>query len=280
MVARIYVNSPSLTENQNNNSSSTNQIFTLDIAIAAAFAWSTHNLCYSVIGFLAVCLLKYLIRNLRTRSRFQRAVIEITSFGVQLVSIYGHDCSSLNYPGKKIESEPELASGRSIGVQSNVSGVKENAIHVQNSSSHNSTTLCNRRVRAFIPRERIIDVIVMEIVWPHCVWSQVAFRVDKGSKAYGQSDHSDLDETSEHFSQSQNQNPASSGNMNELKENHCESKRQYKSDVMQMISSLMKRNRIAIIPVLPEKCRGQLSYKECLQLQEEIEELLEDCESK
>ena len=149
------------------------------------------------------------------------------------------------------------------------------------------------KVRAFIPRERILDVIVMEIVWPHCVWSQVAFRVDNGHESslahQSQScnDHeADENGVVEHRRRRRHQQPTgcmdSKVHNNDNDETNGEKVINTDSDQRstltkrsQNIHALLKQNRIAIVPAFPEECRGLLSYKECLQLQEEIERLLE-----
>lgn len=98
------------------------------------------------------------------------------------------------------------------------------------------------RTRALIPKEQIIDVIVMELVWPHCVWSQVAFRVVKNTS--GIRDMTRLSDSKKSDFQSYN------------------------------IHKLLQEDRVAIIPCFPDECRGLLTHKQCLDVQVEIEKLL------
>lgn len=148
-------------------------------------------------------------RRLFSSRRFVEAAVEITPLGVQLVSIYG-TCDN--------NTDKALSKRRGYKNNDNI----------------------QYKVRAFLPRPKIVDVIVMEVVWPHCVWSQVVFRV---------LDEFDDDPSGESHSKD------------------CTSK-------VHSIHKLLEKNKVSIIPAYPEECRGMLSYEQCLRVQSEIEELL------
>jgi hypothetical protein len=112
-------------------------------------------------------------------------------------------------------------------------------------SSVKSPTKCNDvvRIRSFIPKAKIIDVIVMEVVWPHCVWSQLAFRVVRTSSGV--------------------QGIVTSPSDKKIDQLRFHNKH-----------TLLEQNRVAIIPCFPDECRGLLTYKQCLDVQNEIERKL------
>jgi hypothetical protein len=163
------------------------------------------NVVHITVDLVALSLIVYIISIFlrRMKMRLKEAVIEITPFGVQLVSVYG---SSVESP---------------------------------------TTTKCNDvvRIRSFIPNAKIIDVIVMEVVWPHCVWSQLAFRVVKSSSGAQGIVTSPPDKKIEHL---------------QFHNKH----------------TLLEQNRVSIIPCFPDECRGLLTYKQCLDVQNEIERIL------
>ena len=99
-------------------------------------------------------------------------------------------------------------------------------------------TIC--KVRAFIPHQQILDVVVIEVVWSHCVWSQLVFRVVKNTKEVSNQDIQDMQKQSK-----------------------------------ETIRKLMQQNQISIIPAFPDECRGMLSYEQCLNIQSELEEYLD-----
>jgi len=288
MVHRICVHATAQPENSRKQSNifSAHHAF-LVVVVASAFAYkasSPHHIYCPAVVFVAVVglliLLKYLIEIIRTRHQFQKAAIEITSFGVQLVSIYGRHCSSYNDPGKTIQSTTTTSEDEKINVAA-THNVDDKTRHVHKKTLHN--TISKRQVRVFIPRERIIDAIVMEIVWPHCVWSQVAFRVNKGCESSScESKCSKEDNGVEECRQRRFQEIASTNDMSNVHDNvNIRSNFEKCNDIDDQFASespniqaLMKQNRVALVPALPEECRGLLSYKECLLLHEEIERLL------
>eukprot|EP00985_Skeletonema_marinoi_P001639 scaffold660_cov114-Skeletonema_marinoi.AAC.1 len=286
MVHRIYVHAPTLPENNRKQSSSflaQHQLLSIAVVVASAFAYSASSslpLYHSIFIVLVVSglflSLKHLIGIIQTRNQFQKAAIEITSFGVQLVSIYGHNGGS-HYDQTTLTNDSMLNDQPIAPATLNID---DNTHHVHNRSPHN--TISKRQVRSFIPRERIIDVIVMEIVWPHCVWSQVAFRVDKGSESsLVHSKRCEGGNGVEHCSRRRLHEPASDDvddeHITDIKQSNA---KKYTDTDDQCttaplsIQALMKQNRVAIVPAFSEECRGLLSYKECLRLQEEIERLL------
>lgn len=291
MVDRIYIHaSTTLPENSGkqrfNSFAVHHQVLSFAVVITSALAYTTSSSSghpyNSFMDFALVVIfliLKHLIGTIQTRNQFQRAVIEITSFGVQLVSIYGPG-SSHNDQNNKIHST--TSNNSVLDDQANVPVTHDNVDnthHVHKRLLHKSI-MSKGQIQSFIPRERIIDVIVMEVVWPHCVWSQVAFRVDKGSGSslvqskccqsengvehYRRRPEPALDKDAVHDNKSVQSNV---GGDTDDTDDQC-------TTTSLNIQALMKRNRIAIVPAFPEECRGLLSYKECLRLQEEIERLL------
>jgi hypothetical protein len=166
------------------------------------------NVVHITIDFMAFLIIGYIILVLlrREKTLLKEAAIEITPLGVQLVSMFGSAVESSTAANCNYENEV--------------------------------------RIRSFIPKAKIIDVIVMEVVWPHCVWSQLAFRVIKNySSTEGIATAPNDLEKIEHL-QSHN------------------------------IHSLLEQNRVAIIPCFPDECRDLLTYTQCLDVQIEIERLL------
>ena len=182
------------------------------VSIAAAYRPDYISLIISfgrtslLIDLLAIsCIICIAKAWIRRRGTFKEAVVEVTPLGVQLMSIYGTPTYSLT---KKIRDNQ-----------------------------------C--KTRAFVPKERIVDVIVMEVVWPHCVWSQVAFRVVNNAPSN--------DEKAVYASSKTNKKP------------NCQS---------HTVHELLQQQSLAIIPCFPDECRGLLTYKQCLGIQSEIEKLL------
>ena len=215
---------------------------------------------------LIISFVFILIGLIQTRNRFNSAVIEISSFGVQLISFYGSGSSHDNRNNDAASRDEK--------------NVLKIAYQKHNKRLLNKTR-CKRQVfRAFIPRERIIDVIVMEIVWPHCVWSQVAFRVDKGCGSF-------FVQSSKHHNGIEHDRRRRQHHTSSFKDDahvyDCIQSKDGEKDTgtddqfttrSQSTQTLMKKNRVAIVPAFPDECRGLLSYKECLRLQQEIERLL------
>ena len=287
MVHRIYVHAapalPEQSRKQRNDFSAHRQL-SLAVVAASAFAYSTsssHHMYCSTVVFVALGLLislKHLADAIQARHRFQKAVIEITPFGVQLVSIYGNNDRSHNDSNSTTQTITAAVLNEKVSISATHNA--EDNTHMHKRLTHN--TISKRLVRAFIPRERIIDVIVMEIVWPHCVWSQVAFRVDKGSESsltIQSKCSEEVDNGIEYCRRRRLQEVASS---DEEHDNvHIQSNVEKCNDIDDQcastslnIQALMKQSRVAIVPAFPEECRGLLSYIECLRLQEEIERLL------
>jgi hypothetical protein len=157
------------------------------------------------------CIVYFLSKAWRRNQRkFKEAAIEITPFGVQLVSIFGTCSDAL--------------------ALFNSTGAKDEEV----------------KIRAFIPTQQIIDVIVMEMVWPHCVWSQLAFRVVQKSARLS----SKLAKEQQICEKPTLQHNASK------------------------VHELLQDDRVSIVPCFPDECRGLLTYKQCLDVQVEIERLL------
>ena len=290
MVNRIFLhaNKYDSRNEQRHNSANKYQILLSAVVAVIAFVYSTvpssSNLLIAVEVLGVLLSIKYLLGFIR-RNQFQKAVIEITPFGVQLISIYGPGSSSShgsiheNNRGQSTSLYSVTDTDTSSRSHNNI----DNTHHMHHSkSSLHKTVTTKRKVRAFIPREQILDVIVMEIVWPHCVWSQVAFRVDKGlckSSPVVQSQHSEYEAQSsvnkDNRRKRRRQQPTSSkGDTCNGDNVAINGKEDYYATRSQNIQALLKQNRVAIVPAFPEESRGLLSYKECLLLQEEIERLL------
>jgi len=158
-----------------------------------------------------------LLRRCRRRSLVEAAV-EISPLGAQLVSVYGIPSSTAPGVGEDATSS---SSGDCCypGCEGDV----------------------RRVVHAFLPRSSIIDVVVVEVVWPHCVWSQVVFRVldDNGP------DDDDYDDDGS----------ASSGD--------------------RPVRNLLRKGRVIVVPAFhPHECRGMMTYEQCLRVRDEMEGLL------
>lgn len=158
-------------------------------------------------------------------------------------------------------------------------------IGVQLVSGYGSSRLDQNRedikykVRAFLPRQQILDVIVVEVVWPHCVWSQVVFRVVKGGSGV-------LSIISSSKMQGEAQGSLSLGGLNDGNRNANQNipdtweKAQGISRQTQIKSSrnlelLRDRKNIELVPAFPEEFQGRLSYEQCLHYQAKIERLME-----
>ncbi|KAL3776679.1 hypothetical protein HJC23_002976 [Cyclotella cryptica] len=159
--------------------------------------------------------------------RFKEAAVEITPLGVQLVTVYGVDRND------------------SVGQSS-----------CDDKDEH--------RVRTFLPMQQIIDVIVMEVVWPHCVWSQLAFRVIKGNPMDNVIFNIEHDGNRKTDSVSASDSSKSTQQSQE-RDRPCR---------FHNIHTLLEQDRIAIVPCFPDECRGLLTYAQCLSIQMEIEKLL------
>ena len=157
-----------------------------------------------------------LLRRWRRRSLVEAAV-EISPLGVQLVSVRGIPSSTA--PGV----EDATSSPSSCGDCCHP-GYEGDVVRV---------------VHAFLPKSSIIDVVVLEVVWPHCVWSHVVFRVLDNN---GPDD--DYDDGS-----------ASSGDRS--------------------VRNLLRKGRVIVVPAFyPHECRGMLTYEQCLRVRDEVEVLL------
>lgn len=176
------------------------------------------------VSAIAAIIIILCIRKLLARRRFVEAAIEITPMTVQLMSIYGSAV-----PTKNSSMTPPNDAHHNITTSTQSS-----------EEYYNNYKGIYREVRANLPRPQILDAVVMEVVWPHCVWSQVAFRVAKGNTE-------EMDDVREN---------ATKGNG-------------------VLIQQLLKQNRVSIVPAFPKECQGMLTYEQCLHVQAEIERLLD-----
>ena len=147
--------------------------------------------------------------------------MEISPLGVQLVSVHGIPSSTA--PGVE-----DATSSSSCG-DCCYAGCEEDAVRV---------------VHAFLPKSSIIDVVVLEVVWPHCVWSHVVFRVlDNGDGGDGDGGDSGDGGGSPPGDRS--------------------------------VRDLLRRGRVSVVPAFhPRECRGMLTYEQCLRVRDEVGSLL------
>ena len=192
--------------------------------------------------------------------RFVEAAIEITPFGVQLVTVHGKGAPS-----------------RSVS--------PSNAISTTSTRSYdryNNRKDMQYNVRAFLPRQQILDVIVMEVVWPHCVWSQVVFRVAKEDigdylsksscyKMQGESQGA-VEGIVDGCENIQNNSHADQNTQNTRQK--LQQGSQHTQTTSSFIQALQQQDQVSIVPAFPEECQGMLSYEQCLHIQSEIERLL------
>jgi len=157
-----------------------------------------------------------LLRRWRRRSLVEAAV-EISPLGVQLVSVRGIPPSTAPGVEDATSSPPSCGDCCHPGYEGDVVRV----------------------VHAFLPKSSIIDVVVLEVVWPHCVWSHVVFRVLDN---IGPDDDDD-------------DGSASSGDRS--------------------VRNLLRKGRVIVVPAFyPHECRGMLTYEQCLRVRDEVEVLL------
>ena len=161
-----------------------------------------------------------LLRRWRRRSLVEAAV-EISPLGVQLVSVHGIPSSTA--PGVEDATSSSSCGGCCYA------GCEEDAVRV---------------VHAFLPKSSIIDVVVLEVVWPHCVWSHVVFRVlDNNGPDDDDDDYDDGGSAS------------SSGDRS--------------------VRNLLRKGRVIVVPAFyPHECRGMLTYEQCLRVRDEVGSLL------
>eukprot|EP00581_Thalassiosira_minuscula_P007597 CAMPEP_0183703308 /NCGR_PEP_ID=MMETSP0737-20130205/1092_1 /TAXON_ID=385413 /ORGANISM="Thalassiosira miniscula, Strain CCMP1093" /LENGTH=274 /DNA_ID=CAMNT_0025930035 /DNA_START=12 /DNA_END=836 /DNA_ORIENTATION=+ len=210
-----------------------------------------------IVDFAIVAILFYAItvacRHVFQSRRFVEAAVEVTPFGVQLVSVFG-----------KASSPSSCSVGESPSNTNSSFTTSTRQATNKNSNPHSNT---QRKVRAFLPRQQILDVIIMEVVWPHCVWTLVAFRVAKG-------DVENAMHTADEGESTQTYGNAEDGSILSTRQTSRQISSQHAPTKTSLVQELLQQGRVAIVPAFPEECRGMLSYRECLRVQEEIEGLL------
>jgi len=198
---------------------------------------------------------------------------------VQLVSVYGTGDDNTNHaPSRSVSVSPlpRAHHGKNYTKRDDEKNQKSQDIQY--------------KVRAFLPRQQILDVIVMEVVWPHCVWSQVAFRVLNGaardsSSQYGRCEvqggekdvmdgmgngcESNIQNNCDERYKRNNDGSTPQSDQERIQEGSRRSQMKPPS-----IQELIQKNQVSIVPAFPEECRGMLSYEQCLHIQAEIERLL------
>jgi hypothetical protein len=106
---------------------------------------------------------------------------------------------------------------------------------------------------AFLSLSCIIEVVVLEIMWPHRIWSQVVFHVLNSP---------DIDQD-DNF------------NGEPLSDCHLMSGGGADHSPPAALRDLLHRGPVSIVPVFqPDECRGMLTYEECQHVQAKVEGLL------
>jgi len=236
-----------------------------------------------VIATIIACIIRVCWNNtlgrLLSPRRFVEAVIEITPFGVQLISVFGTKPATVLAPSSL--SSP-------LKYSTNAPPFNTTTTKYSSSGDVNDKKKHTNKIRAFIPKQQILDVVVMEVVWSHCVWSQVVFRVvkeDIGNMGHLKLSRNNLQCDTIQFAVENTGDGDGDGDDNvdspvqpittqrknlPRKTSQCNTKTK-----TSLIQALLQQNQIAIVPAFPEECRGMLSYEQCLRIQAEIERMLE-----
>jgi len=176
--------------------------------------WKFETAIFSIV--LIIMLHCHRTKN-RKHTTFVEAIVEVSPLGVRLLSIYGSSSSS--------------------------SSSSETMIPTSTSTSSRKTKEVVQ-YHAFLPFTCILDVTVREVVWSHCVWSQVVFRIH---------------------------------------ENYCTNNYNADPGVQQQQQQQQQQNELVdrgtaittIIPAFyPNECQRMMTYVECLAVQAQIEELM------
>ena len=176
---------------------------------------------FSILIIIFFLILLYYYRTKKNQKhKFIEAIVEVSPLGVQLLSIYSSSSSS---------GSSETMTSKTSSTPSKINEV---------------------RLHAFIPYSCILDVIVHEVVWSHCVWSQVVFRI--------------IDENYTNINYNTNAN------------NDRVQQQQDQQRIVQHQKLFNQCTAIStIIPAFyPKECQGMMTYMECLSVQAKIEELM------
>lgn len=255
------------------------------------FAHVSQSLLYAVAICCITPFLSYpLLFGWSWRScKFVEAAIEITPTYVQLVSMYGitsypssmsSSSSSSMTPNRKNHKQQQQNEQQTRPRRPSI-------FTTQGSDAHHHMDCdfilqrSHKLIRAQIPITRIIDVIVMEIVWPHCVWSQVAFRVrnnfDVDSKNLDGSCNDDRSKYVYRREENKLRRPAPRRNNTNISDDisNINTQRHSSTPPQAVMQQLLQNGGVSIIPAFPpDDCHGMLSYEECLTVQAEIERLI------
>ncbi|KAL3794118.1 hypothetical protein ACHAW5_008754 [Stephanodiscus triporus] len=189
-----------------------------------------------------------LLRRFFRRRSFVEAAVEITPLGVQLVSVYGTPSIPPSRGGDAWTTTTTTTTGNDCLRREECEDVR-------------------LVVHAFLPRCRIIDVVVLEVVWPHRVWSQVVFRVVANGPDHRDDvilfDRSPGGGDTSHLREGGIPPPPGAG----------EGLTRDRSTTA--VRDLLRSGRVSIVPAFhPHECRGKLTYVQCLAVQAELEGLL------
>ena len=277
-----------------------------------------HARVFGVLALLGCCVtypLYLLSMRIRRRQSFVEGSIEITQSGVQLVSTYGarqsHSSSFSPSPASSMSPLFSNAKQHQQQFQQKPRRRRRPSIVTIKKNEHNcdddvdSDIVLQHQhhshqvIHAQIPLCQIIDVIVMEIVWPHCVWSQVAFRVRKTVKktpTYDDTDYlsnnnldsirsnngglrpelkKDVGQTSSSAAAAGSKTNKSDNRRDANTRRHSSLSESPSAAVATTAQQLLQKGDVSIVPAFsPKDCYGMLSYEECLLVQVEIEKLL------
>ena len=208
---------------------------------------------------IVFCILFSFYRYIVGSCLFVEAAIEISPIGVQLVSAYGTGATSCSVSNNTLFTTS-----------------------TQSDDNYQRRRDIRYKVRSFLPPQRILDVIVVEVVWPHCVWSQVVFRVVKEdigdlstiscSEMQGET-QGEVDGINDGCNTLQNNGDADQTTQNTRQK--LQQSSQHTQTKSSRIQELLQQNQVSIVAAFPEECQGKLSYEQCLHIQAEIERLME-----
>jgi len=254
------------------------------------------GLYYGVVAAILGCAIVYRMLSRRYRHQFIEASIEITENGVQLVSTYGVPSysspppSSKNYSSSLNSTSPSSQKDQYQQKQRR----RPSIITISKSNPFpNTNTVHNKNIKQYthhkiihaqIPHSDILDVIVMEIVWPHCVWSQVAFRVRNTMTVTANGDGASR-RTNGLPNEEQESGQSVAAVVSKLRKSddrndanpqrHLHLSASSSSQAAGVAQQLLAKGEASIITAFPSHdCHGMLSYEECLLVQAEIEKLL------
>jgi hypothetical protein len=255
------------------------------------------GLYYGVISaILCATYSLYRILSRRYSHQFIEASIEITESVVQLVSTFGTPSYSSPPPSLNSTSpssqkhqyqQKQRRRASIVTIQKNNQPSNNNVVSDTTTTTNNNNNnmqhhIHHKIIHAQIPHTDILDVIVMEIVWPHCVWSQVAFRVRNTMTVKANGDGASRRTDGLPNEEQETGQPVAAVVRKRSKfddRNDANPQRHLSasssSQAAGVVQQLLEKSEVSIVPAFPSHdCHGMLSYEECLLVQAEIEKLL------